>query len=202
MKKSITWTPKRVLLSKVKPSPVNYKIKNALGAERFKESLKQFGLAGVVVVNTDLTLIDGNSRLEEMTKKGLKHIWVSVPDRKLSPAEFSQMCAVFDYSVAGDVDIERIERDYGDHVDFLKRYGMTVSMEKLGTLGANAKVAKFPEKKANGKEPEVTDVKMVQLFFSTKQEEDFRKAEEKLMKRFKTTNTTETVLKAIKTLAK
>lgn len=200
--KTINWTPRRVLLSKVKPSPVNYKIKNALGAERFKQSLKQFGLAGTVVVNTDLTLIDGNSRLEEMAKRKLKHIWVSIPDRKLSPKEFSEMCAVFDYSVAGDVDIERIERDYGDHTDFLKRYGMTVSMERMSKLGANAKVAKFPEKGKAGKEPEVTDIKMVQLFFTNKQEEEFRRIEEKLMRRYKTSNTTETVLKAFKTLSK
>jgi hypothetical protein len=199
--KTINWTPKRVLLSKVRPSPVNYKIKNALGAERFKESLKQFGLAGTVVVNTDLTLIDGNSRLEEMAKRKLKHIWVSIPDRKLSPKEFAEMCAVFDYSVAGDVDIVSIERDYGDHTDFLKRYGMTVSMDKLKTLGANAKVAKFPEGK-KGKEPETTDVKMVQLFFTVKQEEEFRRIEERLMRKLKTTNTTDTVLKAFKTLSK
>jgi hypothetical protein len=40
----------------------------------------------------------------------------------------------------------------------------------------------------------------VQLIFSSKQEEEFRKWEEKAQKKFKTDNTTDTVLKALKTV--
>ena len=123
---TITWSPKLVDINKIKPTPVNYKIKNALGAERFKESLKNFGLAGTIVCNTDLTLIDGNSRLEEMKARKEKKIWVSVPDRKLSQKQFTEMSAIFDYSTAGDVDIKKIERDLGTSKDFLERYSMVV----------------------------------------------------------------------------
>jgi shikimate kinase len=41
---------------------------------------------------------------------------------------------------------------------------------------------------------------MVQLFFSEKQEAEFRKIEEKLMKKYKLDNTTDTVLKAFKSI--
>jgi len=57
-KQQISWTPKLVNVADVKPTEKNYKIKTDIGKERLQLSLKMFGLAGTVVVNTDLTLID------------------------------------------------------------------------------------------------------------------------------------------------
>ena len=78
--KQITWSSKLVQVSKIKPTPTNYKIKTDLGKERLALSLKKFGLAGTVVLNTDFTLIDGNSRLEEAKKEKQKTIWASFPN--------------------------------------------------------------------------------------------------------------------------
>ena len=107
--KAITWSSKLVQVSTSKPTPTNYKIKTDLGKERLALSLKKFGLAGTVVLNTDFTLIDGNSRLEEAKKEKQKTIWASFPNRKLSPAEFKEMSALFDFAKAGEVDVDRIQ---------------------------------------------------------------------------------------------
>lgn len=205
--KTITWKSKTVAVSKIKPTPQNYKIKNALGQERLKMSLAKFGLAGTVVCNTDYTLIDGNSRLEQEKAKGRKNIEVSVPNRKLSPQEFKEMSAMFDFAKAGEVDLERIQGDLGTKADFYKNWNLQVPMHLLEKLGNKASIGK-PNSKTNGtalEYPEegeteaiVSDSRMVQLFFNVKQEEEFRKIEEKLKKRFKTNNTTDTVLKAFK----
>jgi len=204
------WIVKEVNVSSIKPTPTNYKIKTDLGKERLALSLKKFGLAGSVVCNTDLVLIDGNSRLLEAKEKGLKKIWVSMPKKKMSPKDFKEMSAMFDFAKAGEVDMERIEGDLGKTKDFFDQWKMTVPMHLLDKMGKNAPVVKYPEQSKAGSKGKtnaaseigVTDIKMVNLFFSTNQERDFRKMEEVLMKRFKTDNVTDTVFKAFKSLVK
>jgi DNA-binding cell septation regulator SpoVG len=198
----IIWVPKKVNVKDIKPTPNNYKIKTDLGKERLATSLKAFGMAGTVVVNTDLCLIDGNSRLEEAKAKKEKTMWVSMPNRKLSPKEFTEMSAMFDFAKAGEVDMERIKKELGTHKDFYERYRMEVPLELLAGMGANAKIERdkklqFPE---DEEAVEVNDIKMVQLFFNTKQEAEFRKIEEVLKKKLKVDNTTDCVLKAFRQL--
>jgi hypothetical protein len=70
-------------------------------------------------------------------------------------------------------------------------------------MGKNAKAApvkglEYPEDDA----PPAADIKMVNLFLSNKQEEQFRKWEEQLKKKLKTDNTTDTVFKALEKLMK
>ena len=200
--KPINWITKLVPVADVKPTPKNYKIKNALGYERFLTSLKKFGRAGTLVCNADLTLIDGNSRLEEARQKKEKKIWVSVPDRKLTAAEFEEFSAIFDYAKAGDVDIERIEKELFTSLDHYKRWNMAPPMELLEGMGKGAKVnpKEFPKQK--GKDVEEVDTCMVQLFFTFQQEKEFRDLEEKLMRKLRTANTTDTVLKTLRLYAK
>jgi hypothetical protein len=202
------WIVKEVNVSAIKPTPTNYKIKTDLGKERLAMSLKKFGLAGSVVCNTDLVLIDGNSRLLEAKEKGLKKIWVSMPKTKLSPKDFKEMSAMFDFAKAGEVDMERIEGDLGKTKDFFEQWKMNVPMYLLDKMGKNAPIAKYPDQTNAGSKGKtnaaseigVSDIKMVNLFFSDKQEREFRKMEEKLAKRFKTKTTTDTVYAALKSI--
>lgn len=210
--KRIKWKSVEALVQHIQPTEKNYKIKSDLGRERLQHSLETYGVAGNVVCNwvgkvgdrTKLMLIDGNSRLEEAKTYTEKKIWVSVPDRKLSPAEFKEFSAMFDFAKAGEVDMERIQGDLGTKEDFYKKWGIQVPMDLLNKMGKNAPAMKkleYPEE-GKGAAPEVSDIKMVQLFFSDKQEAEFRKYEDKLKKKWKLTNTTETVLRAFKTLGR
>ncbi len=209
--KKYVWSTIVAKVGDVQPTEKNYKIKSDLGRERLQHSIKSFGMAGVVVCNwvgkvgdkTKLMLIDGNSRLQEAKEAGDKTIQVSVPDRKLTPQEFKEMSAMIDFAKAGEVDMERIQQDLGGKEDFYKAWGMQVPMEMLAKMGKNANVEKleYPEE-GKGAAPEVSDIRMVQLFFSDKQEVEFRKIEEKLKKKWKLNNTTDTVFKAFKLLGK
>jgi hypothetical protein len=206
---TITWTTKLVAIEKIKSTPKNYKIKNALGAERLKTSLAKFGLAGTVVCNTDLTLIDGNSRFELMKLKKDKFIEVSVPSRKLLPKEFSEMSAMFDFAKAGEVDIERIQGDLGTTKDFYKNWNIEPPLESLGHAGHLKEMQKVKTNGKSGAQKEEvvekiksTDMVLVQLFFTEKQEAEFRRIEDKLKKRFKQTTTTDTIFAVYKSLAK
>ena len=199
---AIQWTPKQVNVADVKPTEKNYKIKTDIGRERLQLSLKLYGLAGTVVVNTDMTLIDGNSRLLEAKEKGEKKIWVSIPNRKLTPKEFQEMSAMYDFAKAGEIDMDRIEQDLGTTAEFFNRWKMSVPMHVLEKMGAKSPVSGKLEYPEEGVEAEVADIKMVQLFFTNSQEIEFRKMEDRLKVKLKTANTTDTVLKAFKALLK
>ena len=206
--KQITWSSKLVQVSKIKPTPTNYKIKTDLGKERLALSLKKFGLAGTVVLNTDFTLIDGNSRLEEAKKAKQKTIWASVPNRKLTEKEFKEMSAMFDYAKAGEVDIDRINADLGTTEEFYKEWGVQVPMHLLEKMGKNQPPDVVSLKEAKNKDA-VEGVKIpvkeieykIELYFTEKEEKIFRKMEYALAEKFKTVNTSMTVFQALKKLA-
>jgi hypothetical protein len=201
--KKITWSAKRVEVGSIKPTPHNYKIKTELGMERLRTSLRSFGLAGTVILNTDLTLIDGNSRWEEAKRNKEKFLWASVPDRKLTPAEFTEMTAMYDFAKAGEVDLDRIKGDLGTSADFYKKYNLEMPLEMLEKLGqggrgvplsTGASIEELEQRVAT------SDIRMVQLFFTAANESLFRRMETELMERFGTDNVTDTVFEAFKSL--
>lgn len=213
----ITWSSKRVKANVLDPTPNNYKIKTDIGRERFLTSLGKFGRAGAVVVNPSTKkgrydIIDGNSRVEEQMAKNPNAVMeVSVPSRRLTPAEYKEMSAMFDFAKAGDVDIERIQKDLGTSKDFFAKWGMEMPhelAEKLDKMGSKADVKEleYPEEgegkgaKKNGKgsEPQPSDIRMVQAYFTSDQEEEFRKMETELEKVLEVDNTTDIIFKSIK----
>lgn len=198
--KQITWSSVLKPIGWIKPTPNNFKIKNALGFERFKTSVKNFGRAGNVICNADGTLVDGNTRWEDAKEKGEKKIWCSVPDRKLTPKEFTEMSALFDFAKAGDVDIERVEKEIFKTKDIYAKWGMQVPMELLEGMGTKAKITAAQTKEKEQIVETKNDVFTIQLFFTSNEEKLFRQIEERLMKKFKTKSTTETVLKALKSI--
>jgi len=204
----ITWVSKEVNTSAIQPTPNNYKIKTALGLARFQASVGSFGRAGTVICNwaaklgdlTKLILIDGNTRWQDAIENKEKKIWVSLPSRILTPAEFKEFSAMIDFAKAGDVDMNRIEQELGTTSKFFEKYGLEVPMEKMSTLGANAGKGPKKNEPEEIKPPVEVDEYPVTLFFNKKQEAEFRKIEEKLKVRYKTISTSDTVLKALRKL--
>lgn len=203
----IKWLVKEVPIGRVTPTEKNYKLKTELGEERLRMSLSLFGLAGTVVTNApdpkgNFNLIDGNSRRVDAIEAGEKTLNISYPNRRLTPKEFKEMSAMYDYAKAGEVDMDRIEKDLGTTSDFFKRWSREIPMHLLNNMGAKANVKdlQFPDRKKKNGEIESNDIVMVQLFFNTKQEAEFRKIEEKLAKRYKVDNTTMVVLKALRSI--
>jgi len=209
MKNQIRWRPVEVAVNKIKPTPNNYKIKTELGKQRLTHSLNRFGLAGTAVVNTDFTLIDGNSRLEQAKERGEKKLWVSMPNRKLTVKEFEEMSAMFDFAKASEVDLDRIKRDKGSTADFYEKWGLEVPLVLLESMGAKAPIERSLQH-PDAKQKDVVDngvgvsndIKMVQLFFNLQQEEQFRKFETLLMHHLKVDNTTDCAIAAYKLLVK
>lgn len=212
LRKSITWSSKRVKAKDINPTPNNYKIKSDLGRERLQTSLSKFGRAGTVVVNPALKsgkydLIDGNSRWQEVMDRNPNEVMeVSIPNRKLTSTEYKEMSAMFDFAKAGEVDEQRIMGDLGTSKDFYEKWGLEIPMEILEKMGKKANMVdlEYPEegkgnKKAKkGETPEVSGMRLVQAFFTDQQEMEFRKLEEKFSKKMGTDNTTDFIFQCVK----
>lgn len=140
---NITWKVIEVPISKIKPTPGNFKLKTEDGNARFKASVENYGLAGSVIINTDFTLIDGNSRLEKAKEMGMKKIFASIPSRKLTAKEFTEFAAMYDMARAGEVDIKRIKEELGTTDAFFKKWGIEIPKVAL------AKLAEFEEQEKN-----------------------------------------------------
>lgn len=205
----LIWNSKKVKVASIDPTPVNYKIKTELGRERLRASLSKFGIAGTVICNRGsggrYTLIDGNSRVEEARANKVKVIEVSVPNRSLTLKEFKEMSAMLDFAKAGEVDIERIEKDLGKTKDFYKAWGLDVPLHLVADIGRGSSVGTvIPETKRSAKdqkavkEVQQSEMRLVQLTFTEKEEREFRTIEAKLIKLWGTSSTMETTLKAMR----
>jgi DNA modification methylase len=118
-------------------------------------------------------LIDGNSRREDAKTRKEKWVWISLPSRKLTPQEFREMSAMFDFAKAGEVDIERIERDLGDKKSFFDKWKMIIPTRVLDTIGKKATISaedfrpeKEKEKDAKAKVSVILREKFIEPPFS------------------------------------
>jgi hypothetical protein len=109
MAKGIIWQPQKVKVADLKENPNNPKILNAKGKARLEILLGKFGLAGTIVCNKDLTIIDGHSRKRKLVEDTVTEVWVSVPSRQLTKKEYDEMNALFDLAKASDPDMQMIE---------------------------------------------------------------------------------------------
>lgn len=206
MKTRILWKTHVVNVKDIKPTPNNYKIKTALGKERLKHTLKTYGLAGAVICNwggrvgdtKNIILVDGNSRVEEELAAGTKTIEASLPDRVLTPSQYKEFSAMIDFAKAGEVDMDRIEKELGTTKGFFESYRLEPPAELLSKLGANAPKGPKPTIQTEEKIVVETDERSVTLFYTAKQEAEFRKIERQLKVKFRTMNTSDTVLRAFK----
>jgi hypothetical protein len=206
MKKSnIQWSVIKIDVSKIKPTPNNFKLKTEDGTERFKTSVDTYGLAGAVILNADYTLIDGNTRVEKAKEKGIKKIDASIPNRKLTPKEFADFSAMYDMARAGEVDILRIKEELGTTDDWFKKWGFdlpSVALAKLAEMEKNEKVINPTASRKIAEDAKEVETSRITLLFTPDEAEECLKLAESLYKPFKTDNITDLVLKVLRQVRK
>lgn len=103
MRKKIEWTLIEVKASELKPNEHNPKVRNEKGFERLQKSMEKFGTVFHGIVNKDLSIIDGHSRLETCSPDDVLKVFA--PSRQLSKREYDEFNAVYDQAKAGDFDL-------------------------------------------------------------------------------------------------
>jgi hypothetical protein len=200
--KQIKWKTIEVQVSKIKPTPNNFKLKTEVGTVRFKTSVDNFGLAGAVILNSDFTIIDGNTRVEKAKELGYAKIWASIPDRKLTPKEFTEFAAMYDVAKAGEVDMARIKSELGTTDSFFEKWGLeipTKAMDKLKTLETTKIVKTTPSKPKPEKKE--SSLRPISLQFTSEEANEYLNIAESMYQKFGVDNVTDLSLKAIKQLS-
>jgi len=205
MKNTIQWSVIKIDISKIKPTPNNFKLKTEDGTARFKTSVDSYGLAGAVILNADYTLIDGNTRVEKAKELGIKKIDASMPNRKLTPKEFSEFSAMYDMARAGEVDVLRIKEELGDTAAFFKKWGFDmpqVALAKLAEMEKNEKVINPTAARKIADEAKEIETARITLLFTPPEADEYIKLCESLYKQFKTDNVTDLSLKVMRYVRK
>lgn len=98
------WTPQNKLLSELKPYDKNPRKIGGKKLEDLKESINKFGLADVITINTDGTIIGGHARYYSLKDAGVTIAMCLVPDRTLTEEEVMQLNIRLNKNVAGEWD--------------------------------------------------------------------------------------------------
>lgn len=199
--KAIKWKTVSVPVAKIKPTPNNYKLKTEDGLARFETSVKEYGLAGAVIINKDFTLIDGNTRLEKAKQLKKQFIDASMPDRQLTPKEFKEFSALFDLARAGEVDVLRIKEELGTTDSFFKKWGLEMpkqALNKLAELEKNERVINPTSSRKIAESAKEIKLRPISLLFTTEESTEYIKLAEALYKQFKVDNVTDLSMKVIR----
>ncbi len=196
---NIKWKVIEVELSKIKPTPNNFKLKTEDGTARFNTSVDNYGLAGSVILNLDLTLIDGNTRVEQAKKMGMKKIAASIPSRKLTAKEFTEFSAMYDMARAGEVDVKRIKDELGTTASFFKKWGIEipkVSLNKLAEMEMQDKVIN-PTAKRDVTVKEIS-TRQLTLIYTSEEAEFVVNTAESLYSKLKVDNLSDLMIRLVK----
>jgi len=189
-------------LSPSELKPYDRNPRKNLNVDKVADSLKEFGFQQPIVVDKDMIVIVGHTRLEASKKLGFKEVPVLIAD--ISP-EKAKAYRITDNRLNQDSswDYKLLNFEMGDLMDIhydLSHLGFEeTEIEKI--------VAFEPKFESNNDivqdisvdeiQAPMSQVRMVQLFLNSETEPLFKKMIEKLQQIYGTSNLTDTVYKAI-----
>lgn len=201
VKPKFIWKTVKVAIAKIKPTPNNFKLKTEAGLARFNHSVAKYGRAGAVILNADYTLINGNTNIEKAKELGEKFVDASMPDKKLSPKEFTEFAAMFDAAAAGEVDYLRIKEELGTSASFFKSWGLEMpgtALAKLAELEKNEKVINPTAARKIAEPAKEITMRPITLIFTPEQSAEYLRLAESLYKAYKVDNVTDLSLKVMR----
>lgn len=108
MPKQLFHDPQLVRVDELKLYENNAKHFNQLTYERLLVSLKEFGNLGVLIVDSDGTAIDGNTRIKAFQELGFTHCWVFKAINQLPEKIKQRLNAVYDF-IGNQSDFDRLD---------------------------------------------------------------------------------------------
>jgi hypothetical protein len=128
-----------------------------------------------------------------------------LPSRKLTPKEFNEFAAMYDFARAGEVDVLRIQEELGTSKDFFKEWGMEMpekALSKLAEMEKNDKVVNPTQaRKIDEKQMEIATSRIA-LLFTPEEANEYIRLAESLYARFMVDNVTDLSLKVLRYIKK
>lgn len=122
-KKKLRFTTQKFKVKDLVPLDFNPRKITEHNKKKLIESLKEFDLVEIPVINTDKKLVAGNQRITALMvmERGEEEIDVRVPNRKMTIEEIKKY-NILSNTHAGEFDFEMLDMHFGD-MDLMS-YGM------------------------------------------------------------------------------
>lgn len=125
MPKKIKWQTVKVKVKDLKPMEINPRKISAKKEHQLQESIEEFDLAEIPVMNTDRTLIAGHQRHRILMQSGreAEEIEVRKPNRKLTEEEVKKY-NIISNAVTGEFDFDAVELHFNEEqfLSFIEGY--------------------------------------------------------------------------------
>lgn len=108
----ITWKLEQWKLSDIKPYGNNPRRLTDKGMKDLEKSIKKFGLAEPLVINTDGAIIGGHGRYYTLQKQGIDIADCYVPSRTLNKKEFDELNVRLNKNIAGEWDFDILANEF------------------------------------------------------------------------------------------
>ena len=169
-----------------------------LNIDKVASSIKEFGFQQPIVIDEENIIIVGHTRFEAAKKLGLEKVPVTIA--KLSKNQ-AKAYRIADNRLNQDAswDTKLLNLEFNDLIgDNYKLDHLGFTNDELDNLFL--KDEKGSEEELNPDDfpdEEISDVKMVQLFFNKENDEKFREAIDKIYKKHNIDNISDAVLRAV-----
>ena len=169
-----------------------------LNIDKVASSIKEFGFQQPIVVDEENIIIVGHTRFEAAKKLGLEKVPVTIA--KLSKNQ-AKAYRIADNRLNQDAswDTKLLNLEFNDLI------GDNYNLDHLGFTNDELDNLFLKDEKGSGEElnpddfpdEEISDIKMVQLFFNKENDEKFREAIDKIYKKHNIDNISDAVLRAV-----
>ena len=169
-----------------------------LNIDKVASSIKEFGFQQPIVIDEENIIIVGHTRFEAAKKLGLEKVPVTIA--KLSKNQ-AKAYRIADNRLNQDAswDTKLLNLEFNDLI------GDNYNLDHLGFTNDELDNLFLKDEKESEEElnpddfpdEEISDVKMVQLFFNKENDEKFREAIDKIYKKHNIDNISDAVLRAV-----
>ena len=121
--KPIKWKLVTKKVSELKPYSKNPRNITEQGLKDLKKSVDKFGLAELITINTDNTIIGGHARWQNLKANGTKECDCLIPNRKLNDKEVEELNIRLNKNIAGTWDFDILANEF--ELDELLEWGFS-----------------------------------------------------------------------------
>lgn len=106
------WNLKKIKVSELKENPKNPRRLTEKGLKDLEQSIKKFGVAEPLVINTDFSICGGHGRKKILERLGITEVDCYLPSKKLTEKEFDELNIRLNKNIAGEFDFDILANEF------------------------------------------------------------------------------------------
>lgn len=115
------WILKNIAVKDLKENPKNPRLLTEKGLNDLEKSIKKFGVAEPLVVNTDLEICGGHGRKKILERLNIETVDCYLPEKKLTKKEFDELGIRLNKNIAGEFSFDILANEF--EIDDLTSWG-------------------------------------------------------------------------------